>query len=475
MGKRWTTKVQFAWLLKKLVEYQKIKMTKQTDMVVKIFLQNTVDEFFLRFPERISLWGITSRPLKKVEPTEDEAKEWPDSKKDDLTAEQQEELRQARTTRTQQVVVWFSNHGDDIVEPADDLLEALPATPPKRVQIQNVYISPTGREEITFQYEEPSPVKEPCHRGSTINPNTGPPSFGLYSPGHEFTPHQLNGYMGYDDGDDGVDVVEETDWLGLDGFGTGNDDEDVDLDPRSQTRRKRYQASDAPLHDWLQVRQIFLDELMRHDAPDMDPKHAQCSCCLGAALSRLTLECRSIESRQRWNDRYFEKTTLMDLGLRVQLGYRGGPCNKPEPGDKKFIVLDISGIECLGVDFCGCSTRPRVSQLLECGWYPTSVRRPRSVVTFRTLRFFELLRLQSKTSAYDFYTTLVRITDNTLPNPTPDRYMPFSRVAREWSHLKMLRRGGRGNVKDGAGGTKEGELALLCPACPQPAWNLPEE
>ncbi|KIJ28048.1 hypothetical protein M422DRAFT_61957 [Sphaerobolus stellatus SS14] len=52
--------------------------------------------------------------------------------------------------------------------------------------------------------------------------------------------------------------------------------------------------------------------------------------------------------------------------------------------------------------------------------------------------------------------------------------MPVSRVAREWIHLKMLKRAGRANTNTGAEGTKEGELALMCSACPQPKWNLPD-
>lgn len=51
--------------------------------------------------------------------------------------------------------------------------------------------------------------------------------------------------------------------------------------------------------------------------------------------------------------------------------------------------------------------------------------------------------------------------------------MPFSRIAREWTHLKMLKRGGYGGETD-LSTIGDGDLALLCPACPQPNWNLPE-
>lgn len=36
-----------------------------------------------------------------------------------------------------------------------------------------------------------------------------------------------------------------------------------------------------------------------------------------------------------------------------------------------------------------------------------------------------------------------------------------------------MKRGGRGHDPAGAGGTQEGELAILCPSCPHPGINLP--
>lgn len=48
-------------------------------------------------------------------------------------------------------------------------------------------------------------------------------------------------------------------------------------------------------------------------------------------------------------------------------------------------------------------------------------------------------------------------------------------MAREWRHLKLLKRAGRGHDSRGADGTKEGECVVLCPACPQPGKNLPDD
>jgi hypothetical protein len=38
----------------------------------------------------------------------------------------------------------------------------------------------------------------------------------------------------------------------------------------------------------------------------------------------------------------------------------------------------------------------------------------------------------------------------------------------------MLKRAGRGHDPEGVANTKQGECALLCPACPQPGINLPD-
>lgn len=46
---------------------------------------------------------------------------------------------------------------------------------------------------------------------------------------------------------------------------------------------------------------------------------------------------------------------------------------------------------------------------------------------------------------------------------------------RQWRHLMMLKRAGRGNDPERTvEQTEPGELAVVCPACPHPDINLPE-
>lgn len=47
------------------------------------------------------------------------------------------------------------------------------------------------------------------------------------------------------------------------------------------------------------------------------------------------------------------------------------------------------------------------------------------------------------------------------------------RIVHVWRHTRSLKRSGRGHAKTGAKGTSQGELAVLCPACPYDGINLP--
>jgi hypothetical protein len=114
-----------------------------------------------------------------------------------------------------------------------------------------------------------------------------------------------------------------------------------------------------------------------------------------------------------WNGSYFVPGTLAQHGLRVQLSHFGRPCYTPKPAHQDFVVIDIHGIQVVAMDYCGCGlSMPEAEQLLRERWYPASVLAPRTACTFRVLKHFQLLTLQGKLSAYDFYTSLARLTDN---------------------------------------------------------------
>ena len=48
------------------------------------------------------------------------------------------------------------------------------------------------------------------------------------------------------------------------------------------------------------------------------------------------------------------------------------------------------------------------------------------------------------------------------------------RAMRQFRHIKMMKRAGRGNVEGGVLGTRPGDLGITCPACPLPGVDLPD-
>jgi hypothetical protein len=174
------------------------------------------------------------------------------------------------------------------------------------------------------------------------------------------------------------------------------------------------------------------------------------------------------------------KTSLAFLGLCIQLGHPPHEaCPAPEAAHTDFVVLHTNGIHSVGVDFCGCEKAAEVGppeiQLLRAGWFPMTHERPQTAASLAVLEKFHQDTLQSKMTMYNFYKILENLTDATGIKP-PDCNKEWIHMCREYRHAMMLKRGGRAPAYDAAGaeGTKQGELAIRCPACPRPGVNLPE-
>ncbi|KAJ2971268.1 hypothetical protein NUW54_g12541 [Trametes sanguinea] len=175
----------------------------------------------------------------------------------------------------------------------------------------------------------------------------------------------------------------------------------------------------------------------------------------------------------------FEHTTLKALGLTIQLGHRHDQqaCPNPIPARADFTVIDLNGRHPVSLAYCGCDNAANagdyVQQLLRFDLYPATDCEPNTAFTYALLEHYHIQSLQGKISMYDYYTSLERMTDNTGIEKARDRYKSFMRVVAQWRHLKMLQRAGRGHDPSGVDGTSPGELAVPCPACPHPAFNLP--
>jgi hypothetical protein len=122
----------------------------------------------------------------------------------------------------------------------------------------------------------------------------------------------------------------------------------------------------------------------------------------------------SFSHQQQWNGLYFADVTLQQLGLEVHLGHLGQHCPHPEHPINDFTIVDVNGIHTITLRFCACPGAPHARyQLLQSSWFPASLDRPRTAFTFDVLDTFQLLNLQGKLSAYDFYYSLDHKTDNT--------------------------------------------------------------
>ncbi|KAG2138229.1 hypothetical protein BD769DRAFT_1626642 [Suillus cothurnatus] len=245
---------------------------------------------------------------------------------------------------------------------------------------------------------------------------------------------------------------------------------------------------------WIEHRSLFLEELLRMEGRG-GLQEVPCSDCGGSSPEFKCEDCFGIDLRcsscitaahqrhplhrlQKWNGNYFERATLKSLGLRIQLGHTfGQKCPNPRHAfNDNFVVMDSYSIHEVLLDFCDCvEAESHTQQLLRIAWFPSTTADPKTAATFRLLEEFHLLSFESKVSAYEFYSALARRTNNTGLAPVKDRYESFMRMIREWRHLKMLKRSGRGHHPNGVDATEEGDCAVLCPACPHPGKNLPDD
>ncbi|KAI0739804.1 hypothetical protein C8Q80DRAFT_1124130 [Daedaleopsis nitida] len=252
----------------------------------------------------------------------------------------------------------------------------------------------------------------------------------------------------------------------------------------------------AKIQEWLPMRQEFLDELLRYHGGEYAVDTSEdicCATCKGHAVTPLrcmdcttrTIHCPScvlsthnhlpLHLLEMWNGKMWTKRSLQDLGLILQLGHDGRRYPRPAQGTRRLVIGDVTGIHQVEVRFCECLNSEddfthQWVQVFRLGWFPATTHRPATAFTFRMLSAFHELNLQAKLNLYDYWCSLQRLTDNTGTGTHLATH-----VMRLWRHLTTLKRGTRGHDPTGARGTQEGNLALECPACPQPGKNIPDD
>ncbi|KAG2098276.1 uncharacterized protein F5147DRAFT_656156 [Suillus discolor] len=168
----------------------------------------------------------------------------------------------------------------------------------------------------------------------------------------------------------------------------------------------------------------------------------------------------------QWTGGFFEDTSLTKIGLEVHLSHADdegdhlteGPWIPLINDPQMTTMVDTSGLLSLMIRFCKCTDAMSPDmQLLETGLFPASFTSPKTAFIFAVLDDFLLDNLECGTLTMNYYTCSLIW------------FQELMRVSRQWRQVKQLKWHGFGHEKPKP---KPGELALFCPACPQPGVNL---
>jgi hypothetical protein len=105
------------------------------------------------------------------------------------------------------------------------------------------------------------------------------------------------------------------------------------------------------------------------------------------------------------------------MGLTIRLSSR----NAHRPGEScqwgtksaNFVIVDISGIHEVAIEFCGCGDTPPYIQLLRMRLYPATFNVPSTAFTFQLLRDFLTISFNTRLSQHHFFDFLHQKADNT--------------------------------------------------------------
>ena len=138
-------------------------------------------------------------------------------------------------------------------------------------------------------------------------------------------------------------------------------------------------------------------------------------------------------------------------------------------------AVHTNGIHHIALVFCTCQGHDAITtDLIYAGWVPTSFVQVRTIFTCAVLDHFRYCNLEMRSSAYQFFQLLRRITNPLTPSKVVNLYHELRRLSRLWRWVKKLRWAGYGQRVGQQITPKTGELGNFCPACPQVGINLPE-
>ncbi|KAJ7149321.1 hypothetical protein C8R43DRAFT_1128675 [Mycena crocata] len=271
--------------------------------------------------------------------------------------------------------------------------------------------------------------------------------------------------------------------LADDTFATWNPLPEGDDEPGQEgvtgDKRKRAEDAEVSLRAWRPLAPRFLDEILRFEG--MGTRYGTMAApavkrsgngSLANSVAKI-----AVCLLQEWKNGYWQDSSLRALNFVYQLGHGGHQCRRPAPTIRTMVVMDEAYIHIVDYRFCGCDAGDEggpLEQLLRNGWFPATLVDPATCATFAALDLFRLLCVVGNINVHDFVGMLERATNAADMQSVPDRYKAFGVMSREWNWLMRMKRGGCAHNPAGMYATEQGELGVLCWACPHDDKNLPK-
>jgi len=139
-------------------------------------------------------------------------------------------------------------------------------------------------------------------------------------------------------------------------------------------------------------------------------------------------------------------------------------------------VVHTNGIHHIALVSCTCKGHETITtDLIYAGWVPTSFVRVRTIFTCAVLDRFRYCNLEMRSSAYQFFQLMRRVTNPLAPSKVVNLYHELRRLSRLWRWVKKLKWAGYAQRVGQPITPKSGELGNFCPACPQIGINVAEK
>lgn len=162
-----------------------------------------------------------------------------------------------------------------------------------------------------------------------------------------------------------------------------------------------------------------------------------CRICLHATHRRLPFH-----KIRKWIDGVdggsFVDTSLCDTGLVIHVGHKGNPCQFYEGTAAPLTVVHEYGVFKVNIAYCECHDGiEKHQQLFDAGIFPSSEKRPESGFTFSVLDHFLIYSIRSKMAAWDYWQSLVALSDSVDSKSVPVSYQSFAFYCLKRNSIKL--------------------------------------